>query len=323
MSLNGFQSVLRALRWLPMLPALAIALILDAPGNPAAAAGEPDVLAAVQERGYVRCGVHRSGVGLAEIRADGVWAGYFVEFCRVVALAVVGDSNAIRVYEVDDLSAGLALADELVDVVLSTIRPLDAAAEPGIAYLSPILEDEQLLVSFRGGIAGVDDLPPSARICASGHPTAQANLQRALGERGSSVEVRSYASIDGIFNAFFRHRCDALSHHHYAILAQSLLRSPQRSPIWRSEFGLGRVAFAPSVRSDDPQWMAVVDAAVRSALHDPDVDPQSIASAVRAGFAARIQVISNSRSAIYDRTLGHMGGQGFYPASPDPAANGS
>jgi len=309
-----------------MLPALAALLAVALRPEPAAA--ESGMLATVQERGYVRCGVHRSGVGLAEIRADGAWAGYFIEFCRVVALAAVGDSQAIRVYEVDDASAAIALTERLVDVVLSTIRPDEAPGDvpgdvpdgdDGIAYLSPILEDEQVLVSFRSGIVGVGDLPPTARICASSHPTVQHNLRVALGARLGSVSIIDYQSIDGLFNAFFRQRCDALSHHHFAILAQSLLRSSQRSPAWRSEFGLGRLTFGPAVRSDDAEWMAVVDAAIRSALHGSGLDADAIPTALRSGFADRVRAISNSPTAIYDRTLGHLGGQGFYPAVASPA----
>jgi general L-amino acid transport system substrate-binding protein len=303
-----------------LTPAFVAAVVLAAP----AAAGTPeDALAAVQDRGYVRCGMHRSGVGLAEIRTDGAWAGYFVELCRAIALAAIGDSDAIRVQEVDDLSAALALEAREVDVVLSSIRPVDAAVDPGIVFLSPLIEDQQMLVSFLDGVGGVDDLPPMARICASGHPTMQANLRRALAGRADSVRVMTYASVDGVFNAFFSRRCDALSHHHYAILAQSLLRSPQRTPMWRSQVVLGPVAFVPSVRGDDAGWIAVVDAAVRAALHRPGPVPEPIPESVGDGLAARVQTIANSRTAIFDRTLGHMGGQGFPPPPDLPLPSGS
>lgn len=324
MYLNAFAQGLRRLRPLVAVTALLAVLAFAAREAPAAAGSGPSLLSVVQERGYVRCGVHRSGVGLAEIRADGVWAGYFIEFCRVVALAAVGDGQAIRVFEVDDSSAALALRERLVDVVLSTIRRDDMAdAEHSIAYLSPILEDEQMLVSFQPGIGGVDSLPPLARICASRHPTVQANLREALRARARSVEIIDYQSIDGLFNAFFRQRCDAVTHHHYAILAQSLLRSPQRSPVWRSEFSLGQLAFVPSVCDDDAEWMALVEAATQTALHVPGFDAQAIPSAVASGFAERIHAISNSATAIYARTLGQMGGQGFYAAPPSLLQHGS
>lgn len=280
------------------------------------------VLAAVEARGYVRCGVHRSGVGLAEVRTDGAWAGYFVEVCRAVALAAVGDGEAIRVHEIDDLSAALALREREVDVVLSAIRPEDAAADPGIAYLAPVLQDVQLLVSFREGIAGVGDLPPMARICTSGHPTVQSTLRRALGDRAGLVRIATYDSIDGLFNAFFRQRCDALSYHRFAVLAQSLLRSPQRSAMWQSELSLGSITFAAAVRDDDSAWMAVVDAAVRAALHGDGPALDHVPEHLRQGLVARVRALAGAPTAIFDRSLGHMGGQGFL-APPLLAVPGS
>lgn len=294
--------------------ALALAQTLGAAAG-APARAEDRVLMAVQERGFVRCGVHRSGVGLAEIRADGGWAGLFVEACRVIALAALGDGRAIQVYEVDDLSAGLALATGHVDVVTSTILKGEGAARAqGLAQLAPVLEDRQMLVSFRPEVAGVADLPPGARVCASNHPTIRSNLDAALGNHASDVQIVGYDSVDGLFNAFFRQRCDALSYHHYAILAQGLLRSPQRTAIWASGFDLGRIVFGPTVRNVDPEWIAIVDAAVRAATHDASLQVGDIPFRVRDGFIERVRSIANSSTSIYDRTLGHLGGQGFYPA---------
>lgn len=279
-------------------------------------------LLSVQERGYVRCGVHRSGVGLAEVRADGAWAGLFVEFCRVIAIAALGDSRAIQVIEVDDVSAALALAEGRVDVVTSTIlTSTDQAAPPDVIELAPILVDQQLLVSFLSDVPSIGSMPPHARICTSNHPAIIANLERALRAGPTGVRVVGYASIDGLFNAYFRQRCDALSYHHFAIMAQSLLRSSQRGAIWPSSFGFAQIAIGPTVRDADPEWIAIVDAAVRVATHDANLSVGDVPHRVRDGFIERVHSIANSSTAIYDRTLGHMGGQGFYPAAPMPSGS--
>lgn len=287
-----------------------------------ASASDQRVLMSVQERGYVRCGVHRSGVGLAEIRADGAWAGLFVEFCRVIAIAALGDSRAIQVVEVDDMSANLALSEGQVDVVTSSILVPDRqSTSSDVIQLAPLLEDQQLIVSFLSDVPSIGDLPAHARICTSNHPAIRANLANALQAGPYGAQVVGYASIDGLFNAYFRQRCDAVSYHHFAIMAQSLLRSSQRVAAWPSSFGFAHIAFGPTVRDSDPEWIAIVDAAVRAATHDVHLNVVDVPHRVRDGFIERVHSISNSATAIYDRTLGHMGGQGFYPAGPLPSGS--
>lgn len=319
MQVIGSTRPFRALRLLSLLPVLVALSVGAAPAraeNPAP--GGSQTLAEVQARGYVLCGVHRSGAGLAEIRVDGEWAGYFIEYCKIVAAAALGDGDAMRIVEIDDLSARLALRHRQVDVVISAIRDVEPDADSAnFAFLTSILTDQQVLVTFQGELETMRDIPAGLKVCSSNHPVISRNLEAVIGNEDSALEVVNYNSIDGLFNAFFQQRCDAISHHHYAILAQNLLRSPQRTPACHTEFGLGRVVFSPMVCANDTEWLALVDAAVRAANHDETLGDSEIPFDVRVGFADRVHAIAQSTSAIYDRTLGHMGGQGFDPAVPN------
>lgn len=271
----------------------------------------------VQHRGFLRCGVHRSGLGLAEVNADGHWSGYFVEYCRIVAAATVGDTEAVRFIEVDDISATLALTENLADVVISTLDPGGAAAPGGdrIDYLMPILEDRLILVPARGTIRRIADLPHGTRICSGGHAAYQDSLRRAIGNRVSFVEVVSYESIDGLFNAFFRQRCDAISHHSFAIRSQGALRAPSRVRLDLAGLDLGRVEFRPSVGAADPAWGDLVGRILGAALFDPAAGGGG-RGALTAGQIQRIRAIASAPEAVFARTLGHDGGQGFEPTLP-------
>ena len=71
-------------------------------GEPAAAeaiefAGGGDTLAEVQSRGTLVCASNAALPGFANLEADGSYTGFDYDFCRAVAAAVLGDSEAVEV----------------------------------------------------------------------------------------------------------------------------------------------------------------------------------------------------------------------------------
>ena len=71
------------------LSALAVA------GLTVGAAGA-QTLEAVQSNGTLKCGVSTGLVGFAAPDASGEWEGFDVSYCRAVAAAILGDSNAVE-----------------------------------------------------------------------------------------------------------------------------------------------------------------------------------------------------------------------------------
>ena len=63
-----------------------------------AAMASADTLAAVQDRGILKCGVP-AGVspGFGFIEEDGSYTGFDYDYCRVIAAAVLGDADAVEV----------------------------------------------------------------------------------------------------------------------------------------------------------------------------------------------------------------------------------
>ena len=53
-------------------------------------------LAAVKKRGVLNCGVHEGLVGFAYTDNRGEWRGFDVDFCRVMAASIFGDSSRVR-----------------------------------------------------------------------------------------------------------------------------------------------------------------------------------------------------------------------------------
>ncbi len=52
-------------------------------------------LEAVKQRGFLQCGVRDIGAGLSYVNEAGDWAGFFPDYCRAVAAAVLGRADAV------------------------------------------------------------------------------------------------------------------------------------------------------------------------------------------------------------------------------------
>jgi len=72
---------------------LSFVALLALAASPAASADS--VLQAVRDRGYVKCAIGNRSVGDTRIGELG-YEGFFPEFCRVVALALFDDRNAVE-----------------------------------------------------------------------------------------------------------------------------------------------------------------------------------------------------------------------------------
>jgi len=60
-------------------------------GNAAAA-----TLDDVKEKGYLDCGINTGLIGFAAPDDEGEWAGFDVDFCRAVAVAIFGDKTKVK-----------------------------------------------------------------------------------------------------------------------------------------------------------------------------------------------------------------------------------
>src|SRR5579871_1554972 len=77
---------------------------------------EAQMLKAVKERGALICGV---GLGIAgfSLETAAGWTGFDVDFCRALAVAVLGDPDKVRYVRVDTEGRFPALQSGKIDVL--------------------------------------------------------------------------------------------------------------------------------------------------------------------------------------------------------------
>ena len=92
--------------------------VADAPADDVELTQDGGILAAVQARGTLNCGVSGVSVGFSETAPDGTISGLDADYCRVVAAAVLGDANAVEFIALTAAERFTAVLTGDVDVLM-------------------------------------------------------------------------------------------------------------------------------------------------------------------------------------------------------------
>lgn len=226
---------------------------------PGAMAGTlQDVLA----RKDLRCGVFPDDPGRSAIDRSGRWSGFYVDFCRAVAAAVLGNPDFVTYVEVGPETRFTSLAEKKTDVVMySTTWTLMREARYKVVFPTVYLFDGQgFLVRKQSGIRKFDDFNGKS-VCVTENTTTQANLQSLIALRGLKTKV-VFANGD----SFFRGSCDAYSADAMNLAANRANRADNPAAYDILPERISREPIGPMVRDDDAQWSRIIRSVVHAVI---------------------------------------------------------
>lgn len=176
----------------------------DGTGTPAAQTGD-SLLATVQDRGTLICGVNDSVPGFGFLDADGTFSGFDVDFCKAVALAVLGDAEAVQYVPLTSQTRLPAVQTGEVDVLIrNTTWTAGRDAGSGLSFATTTFYDGQgMMVRAADGFATVDDLS-DATICVLQGTTTELNLA----DRLPDSTGLGFEDNETLQQAFIEERCD-------------------------------------------------------------------------------------------------------------------
>jgi general L-amino acid transport system substrate-binding protein len=251
------------MRFLTTLIASAAVTLLLAVGP---SAGSESTLDAVRARGYVKCAIGNRLVGDTRIGESG-YEGFFPEFCRVVALAVFGDRNAVEMsptlirHGLDSISNGD------VDIYISNVTwTFSRDMALGLTPAAILYYDGQGFMSHQGMIEGPLRELNSAKVCVSHSTTTIGNLKDFIALHDLDWEILPFESSQGRNDAFFSRRCDLLTTDRLALSAMrsSTVDDPKNYTI--HEEIISKEPLVAYVRSADMVWGNVVRWAVLATI---------------------------------------------------------
>ena len=240
---------------------LAVLLGLCLGARPTLATERP-TLDLVRANKDLRCGVFPDDPGRSAISPSGRWEGFYVDFCRAVAAATLGNPDYVQFVEVGAKTRFTALAEGRVDVVMfSTTWTLSREAEFKVNFPAIYLFDGQgFLVRKQSGIKSLEDLRGKS-VCVTANTTTQKNLEDINAARDLRLRI-----ILSNGDNFFRGACDAYTADRMNLATNRANRSDDPSRYSILPDMVSREPIGPMVRDDDPEWAAIVRVVVHALI---------------------------------------------------------
>lgn len=216
---------MRARLWKLLAALLALSLIAAACGgdddgdDQAAGTEESDqaqdtearggLLEEVKGRGTLRCGVNDSVPGFGFVDAQGNFSGFDVEYCKVIAAAVLGDAEAVDFTALTADQRFTALQAGEIDVLVrNTTWTATRDGSEGAAFATTTFYDGQgMMVRADSGVDEIADLD-GATICVLSGTTTELNLASRFNAAGLEFEPATFSENDQLREAFIAGQCD-------------------------------------------------------------------------------------------------------------------
>lgn len=263
----------------------------EEPGNdPVSTNVESSVLDRVMERGILRCGYNGELPGFGFREPDGTFTGFDVDFCRVIATAVLGDPEAVEFVKADADNRFRLLAQNDIDVLIrnttwTAVRDV-GLDDPEMGTISfdfgPIIfhDGQRFMVPNTMTVAGTDTVVSEIqqlngmRICAIDGTTSVLNLADQFTARNIDYEPVIRGSADEVFAAYEAGDCDAVTSDTSQLVSRrALLTNPENHTIILEP--ISREPLAPVVVENDSEWLDVVTWAIHATIYAEELGVDS------------------------------------------------
>jgi general L-amino acid transport system substrate-binding protein len=243
--------------------------LVEAPAAEAAAAATPVTapataggakrLGVIQERGKVVCGVHNSLPGFGYLDADGKNAGFDIDFCRAVAVAVFNDPEAVELVPITAAERGPALQTGEIDLLSRNATWTSSRdAQWGNFTVVMFYDGQGIMVPTDAEFTTLEDLD-GATICVTTGTTTELNLADAFRQRGLQFTAVTFEETPAVYGAYQEGRCDAATSDKSQLAAtRSGFQDPSAHVILDET--LSKEPLGPAVPHGDEQWFDIVKA---------------------------------------------------------------
>lgn len=166
-------------------------------------------LAEVRDRGVLNCGVNDAVPGFGFLTPDGEYEGFDIEFCRVVAAAVLGDAEAVEYTALTAEARFTALQAREIDVLIrnTTWTSSRDGSESGSFTTTTFFDGQGMMVRSDDPYESIADMEGTA-VCVLSGTTTELNLESTFVAQGVDYEPLTFEDNDTLREAFLAERCD-------------------------------------------------------------------------------------------------------------------
>jgi len=228
--------------------------------------GGGGLLAEVQDRGTLRCGVNETVPGFGLVDEAGDYAGFDIEFCNAVAAAVLGDSEAVEYVSLDAETRFTALQAGDIDVLIrnTTFTATRDGTERSRFLTTTFFDGQGMMVRADSGYGSIADMDGTT-ICVLSGTTTELNLATAAAAAGIDYEPLTFDGADEIQEAFIAGQCQGWTSDKSQLAGvRSAFPDSEGGPegLTILEETFSKEPLGPVVLDGDDEWAAAVDWAV-------------------------------------------------------------
>ena len=183
-------------------------------GGFALAQEDGHIVARIQERGELICGVNSVLPGFGTQNDAGEFEGFDVDICRAVAAAILGDASAIAFRPLAAAERPTALASGEIDMLSrNTTWTLSRDTEWGATFGPTTFYDGQgIMVKIDFGVTTINELgEETATVCATAGTTTELNITDLRDKLDADWEINTFPDFDAIMDAYEAGACDAFT----------------------------------------------------------------------------------------------------------------
>ena len=213
----------------------------------------------VRARGTLRCGMVEQGPGLAIQEASGQWTGFYADFCRAMAAAVVGDGKHVEMVNVSITNGFDALLEGLVDVLVQgKTWTLKRDADMRAGFPAMYLFDGESFMSHRADhIKTMADLKGKT-VCTSKGSTTRADTMEISHAQNLDLKIELYETIQSAYSSFFSGECDVVADDATGLAANRMTAGSDPAEYSILPDRPIKEALSPVVRKGDEAWFDII-----------------------------------------------------------------
>jgi general L-amino acid transport system substrate-binding protein len=178
------------------------------------------VLDEIKASGKIICLVNTNSPGFSTPDSKGVFQGFNVDFCRMAAAAIFGDTNKADIRGInfsDSMKTLVARKAHMASRSITCTGTRDT--DPGMVFVVTTLYDGQgFMVPDKLGIKSATELS-GATVCAEEGSTTLLNIADWFGNRKMTYKVENIGDKTARLQAFYAGKCDVLASDYTTLLS--------------------------------------------------------------------------------------------------------
>lgn len=223
-------------------------------------------LETVKERGRLICGSSQGTPGFGAPDGNGYWRGLDVETCRTVAVAVLGDKDAVDFVPLSGQQRIPALQTGEIDMLPRTMTWTLQRDSNGIDYTTTnYYEFTGFMMPKSLGVERVEDMA-GASVCVQTGSTTEVIVNDVSERHGLNLDPIVFDNTSATREAFFSDRCDALITDAGALASvrATMAENPDDYIIFPANELMA--ALTPAVREGDSEWLDIVNWSIQALI---------------------------------------------------------